>query len=492
MKIAKVAFACLTLALFSMGILAEMPGHIRTMLTQKCVYCHQENAAAKSRFPLTADLNEKLLDKYKSRIDDQLEFGMMPPLTVPPNLQINARESNELSLYLKNLRANPTSLAAAPVPASVFTPAAIGPLCLKPGPVPKGDRRAFRYISLAQIQFKNPGDKELYIQAVNKVLNSVSTNKELAKATLSSDGTVLEVDLRKFNLSAPEKVKALDAALGSGTYRADQFITQVSKPPLYNKLLELPGTVAQLKTKYLGNRKPAGLFAATTKSGVSSQHRAFACYPGTFGSFCESYDYLARKDGGDGGRAIFKDPLNLESNGGEYIFKLPNGMNGYYLSKADGTERPDDQTSLNVGPTEVVQAPFRRDKAIINGQTCMACHHNGLLPKKDEMRDFANKNFTGAKLDRVLARYAPFDTLKKYMEDDNAKTIAAQRAIGVTAPADPVNELVLRYEDAVRSKKIACNAATSDPRSPEVPRTLAREAPGISSGFVFDLPNVSK
>ncbi len=485
-------FALTTLA--SAHAATEVPPHIRTLLTQKCVYCHVENAAAKSRFPLTADLNEKVLEKYRDRIDEQISYGTMPPATVPSNLQLTNQDFKNLGQFISTFQAGVIVSGSTPrAPPPPPSPLALnGLLCLAPPvSIPAADRKFFRTISLARIQFKSPADKDLYIQAINKVLNSVSTNKDLATATLTDDGTTLQVDLRKFNLNTPDKTSALDKALGSGVYRADKFITLVSKPPLYNKLLELPRTVAQLKARYLSNRKAPGLFAATTKSGVSSQHRAFSCYQGTYGSFCESYDYLGRKNGGDGGRAIFRDPLKLESNGGEYIFKLPNGMNAYYLSAADGTEKSDDQTSLDVGPIEVVQAPFRRNKAIINGQTCMACHHNGLIPKQDEMRNFATKNFSGAKRDQVLARYAPYETLKKFIDEDNAKTIAAQRAIGVTAAVDPVNELVSRYEDGIRLKKPDCTPSTATPLSPA--RTPGPRLSNFTSDFLIDFePGITR
>jgi len=61
---------------------------------------------------------------------------------------------------------------------------------------------------------------------------------------------------------------------------------------------------------------------------------------------------------------------------------LPNGFQGYYLNKADGTK-------LDVGPTNIVHDPEQRDFAVINGLSCMGCHDAGIKKpgKPDEVRN---------------------------------------------------------------------------------------------------------
>src|SRR5206468_10279349 len=48
--------------------------------------------------------------------------------------------------------------------------------------------------------------------------------------------------------------------------------------------------------------------------------------------FRSSYDFR----GSQGEQNIFRDPLTLHPNGGEFIFNLPNGMQGYFIADAEG------------------------------------------------------------------------------------------------------------------------------------------------------------
>jgi len=73
----------------------------------------------------------------------------------------------------------------------------------------------------------------------------------------------------------------------------------------------------------------------------------------------------------------------FEHDGGEMIFSLPNGMQGYYLSDAKGNR-------IDEGPEKIVSYQQRpKDKAptIINGRSCLDCHADGILTKLDMMRE---------------------------------------------------------------------------------------------------------
>ena len=87
-------------------------------------------------------------------------------------------------------------------------------------------------------------------------------------------------------------------------------------------------------------------------------------------------------------------------DGGETIFSLPNGFQGYYLSRADGAR-------LDKGPTQIVRDPSRRDLAVTNGISCMGCHDQGMRKAKDEVRDavLADLSFTKPVRDEVALLY---------------------------------------------------------------------------------------
>ena len=85
---------------------------------------------------------------------------------------------------------------------------------------------------------------------------------------------------------------------------------------------------------------------------------------------------------------MFRDnPFDKQAfvhDGGEFIFHLPNGLQGYLL--VDGKDNRIDQ-----GPEEVVNDPLKTSgtPAIVNGLSCMACHAQGMRPFKDQIRQGA-------------------------------------------------------------------------------------------------------
>src|SRR5690606_37235278 len=68
-------------------------------------------------------------------------------------------------------------------------------------------------------------------------------------------------------------------------------------------------------------------------------------------------------------------------DGGEMIFSLPNGLQGYYLG--DGAEK-----RLSEGPVNVVEDSKSTSgtPAVVNAISCMACHHSGIIPFTDDVR----------------------------------------------------------------------------------------------------------
>ena len=94
-----------------------------------------------------------------------------------------------------------------------------------------------------------------------------------------------------------------------------------------------------------------------------------------------SYDFA----GSRGNQNLFAFPLGpgpngFQHDGGETIFSLPNGFQGYYLSSATGAR-------IDKGPTTMVRDPSRKDSAVTTGISCMGCHDQGLRKARDEVRD---------------------------------------------------------------------------------------------------------
>ena len=128
----------------------------------------------------------------------------------------------------------------------------------------------------------------------------------------------------------------------------DWFIATASTPPLYHDLLSLPLTDRGLETRLevdvarnLVNAPGVRVWrAGFNNSGVSTNNRVVERHTSRYGAYWKSYDFA----GSVGKQNIFTNPLNFTHDGGEVIFNLPNGLQGYYLVNASGfrlDRRPD-------------------------------------------------------------------------------------------------------------------------------------------------------
>jgi hypothetical protein len=70
--------------------------------------------------------------------------------------------------------------------------------------------------------------------------------------------------------------------------------------------------------------------------------------------------------------------LAFRHDGGEIIFSLPNGLQGYYLADARGNR-------LDTAPIEIVSTsdPIEGDNRITAGSSCIGCHKEGMKGVKE-------------------------------------------------------------------------------------------------------------
>jgi len=242
--------------------------------------------------------------------------------------------------------------------------------------------------------------------------------------------------------------------------RADWFVATATRPPLYYTLLfdaYLPELVARpddpaaAKTgnpkrmtaydleKFLGvdikanflNPAPDRIArAGFNKSGVSGQNRLLERHSCRTGAYWKSYDFKA-----DSKRIKLTrfplGPLNLFPekqhpyphqafihDGGEVIFNLPNGLQGYLLIKGND-ER------INDGPVEVVNDATKTSGTtqIVSGVSCMNCHGQGMIPFKDFIRE-GNALFGKAR-DAVENLYPKQEKMDELVRRDERKFMAA-------------------------------------------------------------------
>lgn len=371
-----------------------------------------------------------------------------------------------------------------------------------------------RFISLAHLHNDLQGVKDddlrLTRAAVAKTINSLSWKRRILvpQAVAGTEETLLAIDLRDIDWDVHGLWRVLLSRYPYGltherypvnptlnrladevyhmcgttipVVRADWFVSRATQPPLYHDLLGLPEYAGELEKKLLG-ATVRGNFARDkilrsgwARSGVSSQNRLVERHEGIYGAYWKSYDFKDEKGLGN----LKNYPLGPQSfyaglpkghslgryarfafkhDGGEIIFNLPNGLQGYML--VDGKDK-----RIDIGPADVVkdkQEWAGKGTQIINGLSCMACHSEGTIkhPTGDEV---ANALALGGEaMEKVRRIYRPKVELDRAMARDSALFLeSVERATGpylklggdtakpITAFAEPVGYTAKRYLSA--------------------------------------------
>jgi serine/threonine-protein kinase len=220
--------------------------------------------------------------------------------------------------------------------------------------------------------------------------------------------------------------------------RADWFVATASRPPLYETILDLPADARALERRldvdvkgdFLRDRLARAGFAT---SGVSSHNRLIERHDASFGAYWKSYDFKTD----DGTANLLQFPLGpvfdgntfdrqaFEHAGGEIIFNLPNGLQGYLL-----VNNKDER--IEAGPIEVVADALRTSgtATVVDGLACMSCHRNGMIGEfEDKVRE--GNAVAGEARRKVERLYPPKGEMDRLLGQDEDRFVAAlTRATG--------------------------------------------------------------
>lgn len=212
----------------------------------------------------------------------------------------------------------------------------------------------------------------------------------------------------------------------------------MTREPLYSRLLDLPDDAKSLEKKLevdiaANFRDPQPeriLRGAFSKSGVSGQNRLVERSAAKFGAYWKSYDFKPKN--GKGRLVVVPlGPLNLfekdahpfsrlafQHDGGEIIFNLPNGLQGYLLVNGEDKVIPD-------APNDVVSDPLKTSgtNTIVNGLSCMACHKHGMIPYEDTLRD--GSAIFGNALTHLERLHAAKPVTDKLIDEDRTRFLKA-------------------------------------------------------------------
>jgi mono/diheme cytochrome c family protein len=443
----------------------DAPRAAQTTLTTFCSGCHGNSPNAKAGFSTILDVPAlKASGKIvANELDMSLVFrriknGSMPPTEI--KTRPDAAAIAAVEQWIKCGAEDWNDTAAAPatfVDIDKRLRWVLDDLRSLPNPV---DRERMRYIDISSLS--NGGtsadDVAVYREAVSMLMNSLSRGRSvIAPVAIDASKLIYRIDLRDYlwddttwrqleeiypyaviydrdsRLFPYDEVTAEQIRLETNTQiplvQADWFISHASRPPLYYSLLNLPDTLQGLQQQ-LGVDIQRNidteqvLRSGFANAGPSQNNRVIERHElgGNRGALWLSYDFSDNLDL----KNVFAHPLDFQEDGGEMIFNLDNGLQGYFVANAAGRR-------LDKAPNNVVQDPASRDGAVESGLSCMTCHQvDGQLPKFDEIRDFQlNAGANAVEIEKVLALYVPQDEMQAAFDSDQNRYRNARAALGL-------------------------------------------------------------
>ncbi len=320
------------------------------------------------------------------------------------------------------------------------------------------DRAYARYFTLTHLYNagETPGILQEYRKGLYKLVNSLSWGSTITNPQpIDPEGTILYIDLRHYEwdrndgwtkiegeypyhieFEAPTQT-ALKEQLGRlqgemkcdiPSVHVDWFLARASLPPLYHDLLDLPLTDRELETRLevdvirnLLNAPGVRVWrAGTNNSGVSNNNRVIERHTSRYGAYWKSYDFA----GSVGTQNIFTHPLSFTHDGGEVVFNLPNGLQGYYITNASGFR-------LDDAPINIVSNPAASDPTVRNGLSCLGCHTEGVKTFEDEVRTVIESNATPAyDKAQALRLYVAQSDMDALLQEDTDRYRQALEATG--------------------------------------------------------------
>ena len=261
--------------------------------------------------------------------------------------------------------------------------------------------------------------------------------------------------------------------------RADWFVVNASIPPLYHTLLDLPdGPKADRALEYRLRvdverdfQKNRLMRAGFVKSNVSEHNRLVDRHAAAYGAYWKSYDFASSI----GNQDLTRAPLGpsfpgnefkrhaFNADGGEIIFNLPNGMQGYMLVDGNGSR-------IDRGPINVVfdsKQPLR-NKKVINGISCMVCHRGGMQPFVDSVLDATTlRGLAGQKVSQL---FRSKDEMDRVIDQDSNRFLQALNAatgpfVEDAASREPVAAMAAQFSRELDLETTAAELGIDDPGS---------------------------
>jgi len=434
-------------------------------LQSYCASCHGADSAGKGGFKTVLDVTALItsgkvvaMKPDSSPLYKRIASGTMPPQDVlkrPSQVDVQSI-ADWIACGAQDWTAAPAALLSF-VGIDERLRSVLADLRAIPNPIDRQRMRYFDLSTLANAGYTEP-QLDVYRESVAFLVNSLSRGRDVvAPEPIDANKLLYCIDLRDYLWDAAswnqleqqypyavtynqdsrlfpyDEVSAEQVRRETGTQipviQGDWFLSHASRPPLYHDLLELPSSLALLEAQ-LGvelERDVASeqaLRAGFKNAGPSQNNRVIERHElsGNRGALWLSFDFANNLDR----KNVFAHPLDFQQDGGELIFNLENGLQGYFVIDAAGRR-------LDKAPNNVVQDPLSRDGAVENGISCMGCHQeDGQLLKTDEVRSFVlNTSASAAETERVLALYVEPSVLSAAFSEDQNRYRSARAELKI-------------------------------------------------------------
>lgn len=164
---------------------------------------------------------------------------------------------------------------------------------------------------------------------------------------------------------------------------------------------------------------------------VANNNRKLVRYPASLtphgGYLWVSYDTI---NSSDENRNYIKNPLSDFKDGGEYIFSLPNGMQGYYLTarneKVVNGKKVVDFNQISEVPIAVA-SDSNFDHHIVKMYSCTYCHTNGINNFTDIYNELISPKPPGGLVAARAAKFEDAQRLKQLFYPDLKSYVLADR-----------------------------------------------------------------
>lgn len=482
---------------------------IQTMLTTHCAKCHGAGAGAGGLQDITN--LERLIADGRIVPNKPEESPIFRRLTdksnpMPPLSETSRPSDDEIGLVQKWIQTGALTGEDAcdnqVIPFDVPNDAFNGMIATMRNDILEledEDRPFTRYLTLTHLH--NAGmcqrDLDLYRDGLAKAVNSLSREPRLVRPeAIDGEKTIYRVDLRDYGWERSENFPENNGDIWEAVIEvnpfavrftgnasdilrqqagtdvpfqtADSFIQIATgglladvgaELDLYNRIMAIPATLTELQEDVTGLVDPQAEInegrafrVILEESGVSQWNRAYDRFGGaTIGEYLYiSHDFASAS----GDANLFDNPIDFKSGGGEMIFSLPNGLQGYMLTNGAGEVLP-------VAPTNVVTDPGQRDGVVRVGISCMACHNNGIITKRDEFFDFYNatnnKNlFSQDEHEQILKLFGTPDDSVQQQDLDAERFQLALSALRINLEnPEPIINTSRQFEDVLSMTRVA-------------------------------------